>query len=261
MRIRPILLLVQVLLVGTAWLMGCAQHETRTKNDIRQVRVIASYPHDTEAFTQGLTVHDKRMYEGTGRYGASSLRCVDIETGTVERMVSLSNAYFGEGITVFKNRLYQFTWRNNIAFVYDPDTFTVLETLLYDREAWGVTDDGAHLIVSDGTATIRFLDPETLQPVKYITAHAGPRMVDRLNELEYVRGEIWANIWFEDSIVRISPVDGNVLGWIDLSELYPNEERGKEDVLNGIAFDAISDRLFVTGKNWPNLYEIEIAHP
>ena len=259
---RPIWWVVAALLAGAARLLGCASYESRPEEPPPwRVKVVAAYPHDVTAFTQGLTVYDARMYEGTGRYGASSLRRVDIQTGRIERMVSLDKAYFGEGITVLDNRLYQFTWRNDIAIVYDVETFTVLETLNYGHEAWGLTNDGTHLIVSDGTATIRFLDPRTLQPVKHLTVHAGARMVDRLNELEYVRNEIWANIWYVDKIVRISPNDGKVLGWIDLSELYPHGVRSKEDVLNGIAFDAVSDRVFVTGKNWSRLYEIEVVHP
>ena len=234
---------------------------SRPEVELWRVKVVAAYPHDVAAFTQGLTVYGGRMYEGTGRYGASSLRCVDITTGTIERMVSLDKEYFGEGITVLDNRIYQFTWRNDIAIVYDADTFTVLETLNYDNEAWGLTNDGTHLIVGDGTATIRFLDPRTLHPVKHITVHDGSQMVGRLNELEYVQNEIWANIWYKDKIARISPVDGKILGWIDLSDLYPHGARSKEDVLNGIAFDSVSGRVFVTGKNWPRLYEIEAVLP
>lgn len=260
MKVRTISLIFAALLAGIA-VLGWAAYESRAEDNLRRIRVVASYPHDVKAFTQGLTVYDGRMYEGTGRYGASSLRRVDIATGKIERMVSLDKAYFGEGITVLGNRIYQFTWRNKIAIVYNLDSFTVLDTLSYDREAWGVTNDGNHLIVSDGTNAILFLDPATLQPVRHIAVHDGARMVTRLNELEYVRKEIWANIWYEDRIARISPDDGKILGWIDLSELYPHAARGREDVLNGIAFDAVAGRLFVTGKNWPRLYEIEVLDP
>jgi glutaminyl-peptide cyclotransferase len=253
--------IITALLAGIAGFWGCATYERRPEDDLWRVKVVAAYPHDVTAFTQGLAVYGGRMYEGTGRYGASSLRCVDITTGTIERMVSLDKSYFGEGITVLENRIYQFTWRNDIAIVYDADTFTVLETLRYGNEAWGVTHDGTHLIVSDGTATIRFLDPRTLQRVKQLTVHSGVQMVDRLNELEYVQNEIWANIWYKDRIARISPADGKILGWIDLNGLYPHGARGREDVLNGIAYDAVSGRVFVTGKNWPRLYEIEVLRP
>lgn len=261
MKNRSILLIFAALLAGAPGFLGCANHGARSGNDLWHVKIVAEYPHDTAAFTQGLTIHDGRMYEGTGRYGASSLRRVDITTGTIERMVSLDEAYFGEGMTVFENRIYQFTWRNNIAIVYDVNTFGVLETLSYEHEAWGLTHDGAHLIVSDGTATIRFLDPDTLEPVKQIAVHEEGRLVGRLNELEYIQNEIWANVWYRDKIVRISPADGKVIGWIDLSELYQHAARSREDVMNGIAFDAILGRVFVTGKNWPWLYEIEVVRP
>jgi len=224
-------------------------------------RIVGEYPHDASAFTQGLVIHEGRMYESTGQYGQSSLRRVDIETGEVERKVLLAPEYFGEGIAILGDRLYQLTWKNRAIIVYDVGTFDVLETAPYSGEGWGLTHDGTHLILRDGTASIRFLDPETLDVVKTVTVREGDDAVNRLNELEYVRGEIWANVWYRDRIVRISPLDGRVLGWIDLSGLAERSKRGPEDVLNGIAFDAASDRLFVTGKNWPKLYEIEAMAP
>jgi glutamine cyclotransferase len=225
------------------------------------VKTVAEYPHDTGAFTQGLVVHGGRMYESTGRYGKSSLRRVDMETGKVEKMVSLDHAFFAEGITVFGERLYQLTWKNNVIIVYDVNTFEVLGTAPYHGEGWGLTHDGAHLILSDGSASLRFLDPDTLKVEREITVHEGEAAVTRLNELEYVRGEIWANVWYQDRIVRISPWDGRVLGWIDLGNISNRTKRGREEVLNGIAYDADSDRLFITGKNWPTLYEIEVMAP
>lgn len=258
---RSIGLFVAAILAGAAGFQGCMSHGSLPEDTPLRVKVVAAYPHDANAFTQGLAVFDGRMYEGTGRYGASSLRRVDITTGTIERMVSLDKEYFGEGITVFENRIYQFTWRNNIVIVYDVNTFDVLETLDYSHEAWGLTHDGAYLIASDGTAAIRFLDPATLEPVKQLSVHEEGHMVDRLNELEYVQNEIWANVWYRDKIVRISPADGKVLGWIDLGELVARAERSREDVMNGIAFDANLGRVFVTGKNWPWLYEIEVVRP
>ena len=258
MKMRAKWWIVSALFSWASGLSGCATREVRTDDVIWRVNIVAEHPHDSTAFTQGLAIYSGQMYEGTGRYGFSSLRRVDVVTGTIEQMVSLDGAHFGEGITVLDNRIYQFTWRNNIAFVYDPDTFTVLATLRYDREAWGVTNDGTHLIVSDGSATIRFLDPGTLESVRHITAHTGTRVVASLNELEYVNDEIWANIWYKDRIARISPVDGEILGWIDFSEPHPHRDRNAEDVMNGIAFDAVSGRVFVTGKNWPRLYEIEV---
>jgi len=224
-------------------------------------RIAAEYPHDTAAFTQGLAIHGGRMYESTGLYGKSTLRQVEIETGETVRKVSLDSACFGEGITVFGERLYQLTWKNHIIIVYDVNTFDVLETAAYSGEGWGLTHDGVHLILSDGSASLRFLDPETLKVEREVSVHDGEETVARLNELEYVRGEIWANVWYSDRIVRISPGDGHVLGWIDLGNLSRRSKRGREDVLNGIAFDPDSERLYVTGKNWPTLYEIEVMAP
>lgn len=225
------------------------------------VRTVGEFPHDSSAFTQGLVVHGGRMYESTGKYGKSSLRRVNVETGEIERIVPLAPAYFGEGITVFGDRVYQLTWKNHVIVIYDVNTFDALETVSYNGEGWGLTHDDTHLILSDGSAKLRFLDPETLKVEQEITVYEGKETVTRLNELEYVRGEIWANVWYQDRIVRISPANGSVLGWIDLGSLARRSKRGHEDVLNGIAFDADSGRLFVTGKNWTTLYEIEIIVP
>ena len=249
-----------LLLAGAVVMLMCAWNSVVAGN-VWWARTVGEYPHDASAFTQGLVVHGGRMYESTGQYGCSSLRRVDIETGEIERKVSLAPGYFGEGIAILGDRLYQLTWKNRIIIVYDVGTFDVLETVPYSGEAWGLTQDGVHLILSDGTASIRFLDPETLEVLKTVIVRDGDHTVDRLNELEYVRGEIWANVWYRDRIVRISPLDGRVLGWIDLTSLAGRSKRDREDVLNGIAFDAASGRLFVTGKNWPTLYEIEVMAP
>ncbi len=225
-----------------------------------QIEVIEEYPHDPSAFTQGLAISGGRLYESTGRYGASSIRRLDIATGQVERISALNGRLFGEGLTILGDRAYQLTWRSGLGIVYDVETFDVAETFRYDGEGWGLTHDGTHLIVSDGSSALRFLDPASYEQVRRITVRDEDREVTRLNELEYIRGEVWANIWYEDRIARISPADGAILGWIDLSELYPSWRRGsEEDVLNGIAFDAAAERLFVTGKNWPKLYEIEVV--
>lgn len=223
------------------------------------VEVVAAFPHDPSAFTQGLVVHEGVLYEGTGQYGDSSIRKVDLETGEVEKIEPLSALYFGEGIAILDDRLYQLTWQNQVGFVYEVDSFERIETFRYSGEGWGLTHDGEHLILSDGTASIRFLDPDTFKVVKTIRVRDAGRPVVRLNELEFVDGEIWANIWYDDRIARISPDDGEVLGWIDLSDVYPRGERGFENVLNGIAYDADAERLFITGKNWPQLYEIEVV--
>jgi glutamine cyclotransferase len=226
----------------------------------RTVRVIAAYPHDSNAFTQGLVVYEGSFLESTGQYGASSLRRVDIQTGRVEHLVPLDAMYFGEGLAVLGDRAYQLTWQNGVAFVYDARTLAAERTVRYTGEGWGLTTDGTHLILSDGTSALRFLNPETLSVVRQLTVTDAEIPVVQINELEYVEGEIWANIWHSDRIARIAPDSGEVLGWIDLSSLYPRTERpGQEDVLNGIAYDAAAERLFVTGKNWPQLFELEIG--
>lgn len=222
-------------------------------------RVVAEYPHDAGAFTQGLLIHDGKMYESTGQYGASSLRLVDLDSGRVRRKKSLKAAYFAEGIAVHQGRIYQLTWRSHLIFVYDLSSFEQIKTVPYDGEGWGLTTDGVRLILSDGTSRIRFLDPETLTVMRDIRVLDGELPVERLNELEYMNGEIWANIWYQANIVRISPEDGHVLGYIDLSGLVEKSKRGRENVLNGIAYDAAANRLFVTGKNWSTLYEIEVS--
>jgi glutamine cyclotransferase len=184
---------------------------------------------------------------------------VDVRTGRVQKVHPIDEKYFGEGITILDGKLYQLTWKSGLAFVYDLDSFNVRQTFRYPTEGWGLTHDGEQLILSDGSATLRFLDPATFATVREIAVHDGDKPVDRLNELEYVDGEIWSNVWYDDRIARISPQDGTVLGWIDLAPLYPQSARGGDAVLNGIAYDRDAKRLFVTGKNWPQLFEIEVT--
>lgn len=223
-------------------------------------RIVHTYPHDPQAYTQGLIFLDGHLYESTGLNGRSSLRMVDLETGHVLQQANVPAQYFAEGLAAWGSTLIQLTWQANLAFVYDRFSFRLLRTLHYPGEGWGLTDDGKDLILSDGTATLRFLDPETLREVRRIVVKDHKTPVTQLNELEYVGGQIYSNVWHSDRIARISPATGQVLGWIDLTGLLPVDQRSDpEAVLNGIAYDAAHDRLFVTGKLWPKLFEIQVV--
>lgn len=221
--------------------------------------VVARYPHDSNAFTQGLLFHDGSLFESTGRNGQSSLRKVDIETGRVEQRHDLDFEFFAEGLALFDNKFYQLTWQAGKAFVYDQENFRLVTDFSYPGEGWGLTDDGKQLIMSDGSAQLRFLDPDTFEVQRSVNVSDGERLIVNLNELEYIDGEVWANVWYDDRIARIDPDDGQLLGWIDLSSLYPASQRPADAVVNGIAWDAESDRIFVTGKLWPAIFEIEIS--
>jgi glutamine cyclotransferase len=223
-------------------------------------RVVRSYPHDRLAYTQGLLYHDGVLYEGTGMNGRSSIRKVRLETGEVLQIRALDQAYFGEGIVIWKDALIQLTWRSGIGFVYDAQSFQPRRTFNYAGEGWGLTHDGTRIIMSDGsdTGTLRFLDPETLRETGKLVVRDGRQPVDELNELEFVKGEIYANVYQTDRIARISPKTGRVVGWIDLRGLLDPRDAAGADVLNGIAYDAAKDRLFVTGKQWPKLFEIQL---
>jgi glutamine cyclotransferase len=252
----PVLAVSAISVVGFA----IASQLKRGHQGITGYRVVAEFPHDAGAFTQGLVVVEGHFYEGTGKKGESTLRKVDLKTGRVESSVTLDRSYFGEGITVLNDRIYQLTWQNRVALVYDLKTMKPVTTFRYAGEGWGLTHDGKLLIMSDGTSLLRFLDPNTFEVVKRLRVRGPNGQVDKLNELEYAKGEILANIWYADRIARISPETGEVTGWIDLSDLYPQKLRtSKEDVLNGIAYDEAGERLFVTGKNWPKVYEIELV--
>ena len=220
--------------------------------------VVRSYPHDRGAFTQGLFIRDGFFYEGTGMNGQSGIRKVRIETGEVLQARPLAPEYFGEGIVEWKGSIVQLTWQHGIGFVYDAETFAPTKTFAYRGEGWGITHDGRRLIMSDGTAQLRFLDPATLKETARVTVRDGRGPVEKLNELEFVKGEVFANVWGSERIVRISPSDGRVTGWIDLAGLLSRSERANADVLNGIAYDAAADRLFVTGKWWPRVFEIKL---
>jgi glutamine cyclotransferase len=224
----------------------------------RQAKANAQLAHSPTAFTQGLAFWRGRLFEGTGLYGRSMLRELDPRSGAEIRHVDVGRQYFGEGITVLDGRIYELTWRENRCLVYDVDTFRKLEEIPYDGEGWGLTNDGTHLVSSDGSSTIRFRDRKTLAVVRTISVvHAG-KAVDRLNELEFVNGYIWANVWLTDSIIRIASNSGHVVEVLDLSTVLPRQlcSGNPDDVLNGIAFDESSGRLLITGKRWPLMFEI-----
>jgi glutaminyl-peptide cyclotransferase len=223
--------------------------------------IVHSYPHDQQAFTQGLIFIDGHFYESTGIEGKSSLREEDLETGRILQFHDVPSRYFAEGLTEWGNTLVQLTWQSHVALVYDRSTFRFLRSFQYDGEGWGLTHDAESLILSDGTSTLRFYDPATFRETKSITVKDHGKPVDQLNELEFIHGQVYANVWHSDRIARISPATGAVLGWIDLSGLLPaSEHASAEAVLNGIAYDAAHDRLFVTGKLWPKIFEIQIFH-
>jgi glutaminyl-peptide cyclotransferase len=221
-------------------------------------KVVRTYPHDPGAFTQGLEYRDGQLYEGTGRPGRSTLRKVKLETGEVLKQVPIPPAMFGEGITIWNHQIFQLTWQHQSGFVYDLSTFDLLRRFSYVGEGWGLTNDGRQIYMSDGSSEIRIWDPATLAEKKRLKVRDGTREITFLNELECVRGEIYANVWQTERIARISPADGRLLGWIDLTGILPPQDRSQVDVLNGIAYDAAHDRLFVTGKLWPKLFEIRI---
>ncbi|HNT86318.1 MAG TPA: glutaminyl-peptide cyclotransferase, partial [Candidatus Hydrogenedentes bacterium] len=214
----------------------------------------------TEAFTQGLVYEEGLLLEGTGLHGKSSLRRVALETGAVIQQHDLEAAYFGEGIATVGDRIIQLTWRENRGFVYERASFALLGQFQYPGEGWGLTYDGNRLIMSDGTHVLRFLDPETFEETGSVRVRDKDRYITRLNELEYIKDEVFANVWQSDYIARIDPATGSVTGWINLTGLLASHTKQRPpDVLNGIAYDAAGDRLFVTGKNWPLLFEIRLV--
>ncbi len=222
-------------------------------------KVIRDYPHDPAAFTQGLVYLDGFLYEGTGLNGQSSLRKVRLETGEVVQHVDLPPEFFGEGIAIVKNKVIQLTWQSHVGFVYNLADFKLLRQFPYPGEGWGLTSRGNEIFMSDGTAEIRVLDAVTFKEKRRFTVRDGATPIDQLNELEFVEGELFANIWQTDRIARISPQTGKVLGWIDLAGLLsPVYRRQDGAVLNGIAYDSVHKRLFVTGKLWPKIFEIQL---
>ena len=221
--------------------------------------VVNTFPHDPEAFTQGLVYHDGALLESTGQYGESTLRRVELKTGKVLKQIEVAEQFFAEGLALLNGKLYQLTWQNKRGFVYDAGTFEKTGEFPYTGEGWGLTRDADSLILSDGTDRLRFIDPADYRVRRTITVTDGGRAVTQLNELEYVKGEIFANVWHQNRVARIDPQTGRVRGWIDLSGLLePGDISDEEAVLNGIAYDESGDRLFVTGKLWPKLFEVRL---
>lgn len=247
-------------------LVFCAVLSCRGSSvDESQVRyytfeVINSYPHDPDAFTQGLVFEGGFLYESTGLYGRSTVRKTDIGTGAVLASRKLDKSYFGEGLAIVEDRIFQLTWKEKTCFVYDKNSIILFKSFAYPGEGWGLAYDGKDLVMSDGTGVLRFIDPTTFKEARRVEVTEKGSQISLLNELEYLEGEIWANIWQKDQIARISPRTGRVTGWIDLKGLRNLAGvSNSEAVLNGIAYDAAGERLFVTGKNWPRLFEIKIT--
>jgi len=223
-------------------------------------KIVNTFPHDRTAFCQGLLFADGVLYEATGQYGRSTLRKVELKSGKVLQLFRMNSRLFGEGITLHGDDLIQLTWRSQIGYVYDKRTFEPKASFRYAGEGWGIASDGQQLIVSDGSDTLRFLDPKTYQVVQRVTVRSQGRPVARLNELEYIGGVLYANVWGTDYIALIAPASGEVIGWIDLRGLLgPLERLHPDAVLNGIAYDAKDKRLLVTGKFWPKLFEIKLV--
>lgn len=235
-----------------------AQSAKAARTPVYGYTVVNSYPHDPQAFTQGLIFRDGVLYESTGVNGQSSLRKVRLETGEVLQRINIDARYFAEGMTDWGNRLIQLTYTTKIGFVYDISSFALQRTFDYTGQGWGLTHDARRLIMSDGTAALRFLDPETLRETGRVTVRDGSKPIENLNELEWVKGEIFANVWLTDRIAIIAPDSGRVTAWLDLAGIRGPVRSGTDDVLNGIAYDAARDRLFVTGKYWSRLFEIRI---
>ena len=254
-----VLIIAAVIVIGTVSVVLFNSWQTPANSippTLYTYRITQTYPHDTAAFTEGLVFDNGSLYESTGGYG-TSFRHANLENGTVQQEFLLPNHYYGEGLTVVNGSLVQLTWQNKIGFVYDKETFGLLGNFSYATEGWGLTYNGRDLIMSDGSSNLYFLDPTTYQKVGEVSVHDGNMPVTNINELEYVKGDIYANIWLQQKIAIINSQTGMVKGWIDLTGLYQSTDPNA--VLNGIAYDQKTDRLFITGKDWPNLYQITIT--
>jgi glutamine cyclotransferase len=245
----------RLVLIAALFNVGCA-----TAAPIMGYKVVAKYPHSTESYTEGFLYLNGLFYEGTGLAGHSALLSIQPGTGRPVRRRDLPPQYFGEGIVDWGSNLYEWTWKSHVCFVYDRFSLRMIKQFQYTGEGWGMTRTGKELITSDGTATLRFRDPDTFRETRNIIVRDGKKVIDQLNELEFIKGEIYANVWHSEMIARISPQDGHVIAWIDLTGLLPDNQRiDGESVLNGIAYDAQHDRLFVTGKQWPTVFEIKVV--
>lgn len=231
---------------------------------VQSYKVVATFPHDPTSFTQGLVfASEGQLYESTGLQGESTLRRVEIASGKTLQRIDVPSKYFAEGLALVGDELLQLTWQHKIGFVYDRQTFKQKRTFAYKTEGWGIAYDGtSRLVMSDGSDTLTFLDPKTFVPGAQLKVRDAGRTVSNLNELEWIEGEIWANVWTTDRIARISPTTGEVNAWVDLSTLYPRAQRAPQaDVLNGIAYDKATRRIYITGKKWPHLYQITVPSP
>lgn len=247
--------------IALAALAGCMGSDTQASDvPVYGYTVVHTYPHDTGAFTEGLFWLHGYLYESTGTLGRSTVRKVDLASGEVVQQRHLDQRHYGEGIVAWKDKLIQLTWKSGTGFIYDLESFKPVGEFTYAGEGWALTLDGRHILMSDGSSQIRVLDPDTLKELRRIDVTLDGQPVRNINELEWVKGEIFANIWLTDRIVRIDPTSGHVVGIIDLAGLAPTDTRDPaDDVLNGIAWDARGERLFVTGKRWPHLYEIRLT--
>ena len=252
---------LSVVVLGLS-LAACTPSSQSAENGpapVHGYRIVNVYPHDTDAFTQGLVYHEGRLFEGTGIRGESDVREVELQSGDVIRRREIDDRYFGEGIALWKDTLIQLTWQSEVGFVYERATFDKLREFAYPTEGWGLTQDGERLIMSDGTSSLYFLDPQTFERRGRVTVRDDGEPIDQLNELEFIDGQVYANVWQTDRIAIIDPGSGRVDAWVDLTGLLdPTDRTPRTDVLNGIAYDAEGERLFVTGKYWPKLFEIEL---
>lgn len=258
--LAAVLIIAAVMAAGVVWVFLLTHEQTPTNSGLPTLYtydIKNKYPHDNTAFTQGLVIDNGVLFESTGKYGSSSLRRVNLENGNVQQQVLLPIQYFGEGLTVVNDTLVQLTWKSNTGFIYDKETFRLLGNFSYSTQGWGLTYNGRELILSDGTSNVYFLDPVTFQKIRQINVYDGNTTVTNINELEYVNGDLYANIWLQQKIAIINPQIGMVKGWIDLTGIYQSNNIDK--VLNGIAYDSQTNKLFITGKDWPNLYQITIT--